>query len=128
MKANRKFFLFLFVMFVVFVVIFLTVAYFQEQAYARWQHAKLENRQHIFCGLIKPGMDKQTVLETIEQFGVFRYSKTEQSSEESDFNIHGGFDDVDVAGSDYFYLIFRDGKYVDVWIEKGSGFQPICHP
>jgi len=98
------------------------------QIYTNQQNIFRARQQHIFCELLKPGMDKKTVLETLGQFGTFYSSKLEVPSEELNFELGGGYSDKQIVGQEYFYLWFKDGKYVEVWIdEPGSGYRELCN-
>jgi hypothetical protein len=121
---NRRFVVFMAVVVVLLVGLFV-VHYIQ--IYTNQQSILHARRQHIYCELLKPGMDKKTVLETLGQFGTYIASSSELPSEERNFRLVGGYSDEQIVGKGYFDLWFKDGKYVEVWIEEGSGYRPICN-
>lgn len=124
MIRNRRFVVCMAVMVALLVGLFVAIFI---QNYTNQQNILHARRQHIYCELLKPGMDKKTVLETLGQFGTYIASSSEPPSEKSNFNLGGGYSDDQIVGKGYFYLIFRDGKFVDVWMQDGSGYQTICH-
>ena len=73
-----------------------------------------EHRNHIFCNTLKPGMDREAVLETLQQFGEFTYSESSwQSSKDTKYSeIAGKYLDEQVAGRNTLILSFQDGKYL----------------
>jgi hypothetical protein len=74
-------------------------------------------------------MDKQTVLETIEQFGTFVYNYEDLPPNDVDFEIYGRYDDPNVIGeNEYIALEFRNGKYFDAFEEYHLDYISVCHP
>lgn len=74
-------------------------------------------------------MDKQTVLETIEQFGTFVYSYQDLPPYDADFEIFGRYDDPNVIGeNEHITLEFRNGKYFDTFDIYHLDYVSICHP
>lgn len=73
-----------------------------------------EHRNYIFCGTLKPGMDRETVLEMLQQFGEFTYNEFYWGSSNdegySEIAIH--YLDEQIAGRDSVMLTFEDGKYL----------------
>lgn len=124
MLKNRRFAVFMAIMVAFLIGLFVAI---YIQIYTNQQNILHARRQHIYCELLKPGMDKKTVLETLGQFGTYIASSSELPSENSNFNLGGGYSDDQIVGKGYFDLIFRDGKFVDVWMHEGSGYQTICH-
>lgn len=57
--------------------------YLWRQSHLVRLHGALVQRKHIFCELLKPEMDKQTVLKTIEEFGTFTYGEFGPPSEKT---------------------------------------------
>jgi hypothetical protein len=127
-RKHRGFIVIMGMIVIILFILFSVVIYIENQNHTYQQNILHARRQHIFCELLKPGMDKQSVLNILEKFGTFYFGKSELPSEERNFSLHGGYDNPQIVGDDYFYLIFRDGKYVNVSIQDGSRLQPICHP
>ena len=72
-----------------------------------------QNRNLIFCETLKPGMDRITILDTLQQFGEFTYSEFYwgPSKDEGYSEIVGNYLDEQIAGRESVILSFQDGKY-----------------
>lgn len=73
-----------------------------------------ERRHHIFCDTLKPGMDRNTVLITLEQFGKFDFGEAHWGKDwENGYSeLFGQFTDEQIAGRNTLILSFQDGKYL----------------
>jgi hypothetical protein len=76
--------------------------------------AIIDHRNYIFCSLLKPGMDKKTVLNALQQFGEFAFSEAswEENGDSGYSEISGKYTDDRIAGRNTIILSFQDGKYM----------------
>jgi hypothetical protein len=76
--------------------------------------AIIEHRSYIFCSILKPGMEKKTVLNTLQQFGEFAYSEANwgANSDLGYSEISGNYIDNRIAGRNTIILSFQDGNYI----------------
>jgi hypothetical protein len=76
--------------------------------------AIIDHRNYIFCNILKPGMDKKTVLNALQQFGEFAYSEANWgvNSDLGYSEISGNYIDNRIAGRNTIILSFQDGNYV----------------
>ncbi len=124
MKKQFCFFLIL-VITTVSVIVFLFLFNIQTMA----------NRQrHIFCELLKPGMSRNNVLSTLEQFGSFEHSSILTSAVgNGNFVVYMKYIDIRVVGHKTYVLTFQNDKYTGVSALTGfwqgiDNVESVCSP
>jgi hypothetical protein len=120
-----------FIVFIVTTIVFVTIIvgvglYAQTRENIYQESIYLDRRQHIFCELLKPGMDENTVLMTIRQFGTFEQDKS--SFGERHFDIYIQYNNSQIIGPQLVFLEFRDGEYSMAWLQQNSEREAICKP
>jgi hypothetical protein len=123
-RENRDFLVFMGGVVVIVTIIVGIGLYVQHRNDVNQESVFSAQRQYVFCEFLKPGMDKNTVLKAIRQFGTF--SQDVSSFGESHFDIYIQYDDSQIIGRQLVVLEFRDEKYVNAWLQKGSDRETIC--
>ena len=96
--------------------------------YSFWyfeRQERLSQRHHLLCEILKPGMSKDEVLNTLKQAGEFGVVGGEDQG--SNFEIHIAFTDPngkEVYGA--FELGFNNDKYSGAYILGFDTYDSIC--
>jgi len=116
----KKWFWGILVVFCLLAITIVAIGYWSQQA------GIAERRQHIFCEVLKPDMDKKMVLETLKQFGNFEYSEGNWGGYS---DLYGNYADRQIVGSSNLFIYFHNGKYVGTSIDIGyEHVESVCQP
>lgn len=95
--------------------------------------AMADRRSHIFCEELRLGMNKDDVLDTLEQYGSIDYNISTFGN--GNFEIYMGYVNPQIVGRKTYILSFTDEKYSGVsvipsfWEFKGIGsVSAVCDP
>jgi hypothetical protein len=91
-----------------------------------------QQRFHIFCEILTTGMDKETVLKTLNQLGEFKNNLESERIYAKGYyysRLYGQFTDANIAGKESVILTFKDGKYIGAsQIIFLDTTESICNP